>query len=665
VLKLIPLLALSLSSTYGQARFAVRIGWLPITDEERRQSAPTVDPDAGLEALFWRVHVLDEFKGDQDIERDLYHYVRLKIFNEKGKERAATIEIPAGRKEVSIVDIAGRTVKPDGTVLELKRDAIFTRDVVRAGGLKRKVKSFAMPGVEPGAIVEYRWKEVRFNAPMMYIRLQMQQEYPVRRVTYLVKPLPLDYSNGYQMSLWPFNCKPSPAQADRDGFHATTLENVPAYKEEPLMPGDANVRPWVLAYYHQDSKRDPDKYWEDEGKRAYKRLKGSLKVTDEIKAAAEKAVAGAGDDSEKSLALMRYLRKNLRGLYDRSVTDAERAAVIKSLPKSRYRTSAEVFKSGIGTADELNTLFAAMASSVGLEARPVLVSNRDDVAFHPSLADSYFLPNVDMGVKIGEDWRLFDVSTRLLPPHMLGWREEGAQALLSDPKKPRFIFSACSPPEASATRRTAEFSLATDGTLEGDITENYSGHTAAHERGDLEDQEPAKQIEDVKERIAKRFPQAEISAIQVQGVDTSEAPLVVRYHVKIPNYAQRTGKRLLFQPLFFQRGESPLFESADRRHDVVFPYGFQEADQVTIKLPDGFTLDNAENPGSLEFGKPGGYKLELAINQQGDLLAKRELIFGRLGILQFPLKSYPQLKKVFDEVHSRDGLTLSLKQDAK
>ncbi len=55
---------------------------------------PQVDKDAGVEALFWRVHVRDEVMGGQDLQRVFYHYVRLKIFDEKGKEQAATIDIP-------------------------------------------------------------------------------------------------------------------------------------------------------------------------------------------------------------------------------------------------------------------------------------------------------------------------------------------------------------------------------------------------------------------------------------------------------------------------------------------------------------------------------------------------------------------------------------------
>src|SRR3954449_6802495 len=135
--------------------------WLPVTPEERTLQ-PVVEPQAGVEALFWRVHVIDDFSGG-DLQRALYHYVRLKVFTPQGQQKATTITIPYGSllSKESISMVSGRTIKADGTVLELKSDAIHDREVVRIGRLREHVLSFAMPGVEPDTIVEYKWRELR------------------------------------------------------------------------------------------------------------------------------------------------------------------------------------------------------------------------------------------------------------------------------------------------------------------------------------------------------------------------------------------------------------------------------------------------------------------------------------------------------------------------
>src|SRR5215469_14959610 len=84
----------SLSSCLlSQPQKAIDVAWLPITDADRNLKAPVVEKNAGVEALFWRVHVRDELLGGQELQRVMYHYIRLKVFDEKGKEKVSTIEL--------------------------------------------------------------------------------------------------------------------------------------------------------------------------------------------------------------------------------------------------------------------------------------------------------------------------------------------------------------------------------------------------------------------------------------------------------------------------------------------------------------------------------------------------------------------------------------------
>jgi hypothetical protein len=641
---------------------AINTAWLPITDAERQMSQPVVDKNAGAEVLQWRVHVVDEATSD-GVDRSLYHYVRLKIFNQQGVDKAATIDIPYSAR-TAILYVTGRTVKADGSIVELKKDAIHDKELLRASGIRVKSKSFAMPALEPGAIVEYRWKESRYNNDsVLYFRLQMQREFPVQKVTYFVKPLSREIAGPYRMTIWPFNCRPTPLNLENDGFNSMSLMNVPAFREEPMMPGEPNVRPWVLVFYHDDQKRELEKYWNEVGKEAYQSLKQSLKTNDELKAAAAKAVEGATGE-ERVLRLIRYIRSNFKELYDRSVSDADRAKILKQMPKTRHRTSAEVFKSGIGTSDELNTLFAALALEVGIDARPALVGSRSDLIFDPEMKERYFLRSIDMAVRTGETWKLYDVSTRRLPSSMVSWNEEGMKALLSDPKKPVFIDPPLSPPTSSVSARTARLKLLDDGTVQGDVEEIYTGHRASDKRLEFEGESEARQQERFKEDITKRYPQSEVTNIRVENVADPEKPFTIRYAIKIPGYAQRTGKRLFFQPLYFQRGAAPLFSAAEREYEIHFPYAWQEMDVVTITLPDGFALDNAENPGGLDFGAPGAYKIQMQLMNKNQLTSTRELVFGNKGIIVFPKTAYPQMKKLFDEIHRRDSSSLSLRQVA-
>jgi len=659
------LLLLAAMPATAQSRAAIDTSWLPVTDAERSLASPVVEKNAGVEALFWTIHVQDEPTGDgRELERVLNHYVRLKVFDQKGAEKAATLDIPFEEK-VSILNLAARTIKPDGTALELAKDAVFERELVRASGIRVKVKSFAMPGVEPGVIVEYRWKEVRPGVNL-YMHLELQREFPAQRVTYYVKPLPhayTPYMRGtlLQMGLRAFNIAPPPLELEPNNFNSLTVENIPAFHSEPMMPSEPNVRPWVLIYYYDGRTQDPDKYWASEGKRIYDEWKEPLKIDDEIKRAAEAATEGVSGEEDKAAALIRYIRKNLREYSSRRVTAEERQRIAEERRKG-HRNSIEIFKSGIGNSGELNLVFAAMASCAGLDARPAFLADRTSLMFHKELTDTYFLHKSDMAVKIGDSWKLYEVSGSTLPASMIPWRDEGVMVLVGDPKTPRFVQSAISPPEASATTRAAHMTLAEDGTLEGDVEESYTGHAAATLRGEMAGRSEGGQREVVRGTIRKMFATAEMSKIVIEGLDDAEKPLKVRYHVKMPGYAQRTAKRILLQPLLFQHGNASLFSATERRHDIEFHHAWKESDRIDIKFPAGFVLDSGDIPRGLDFGKPGSYAVNMTLPPGSNVLvATRELTFGKDGNVIFPRESYPQLKLIFDEIHDRDNHVIALK----
>jgi hypothetical protein len=639
------------------------VAWLPVSAAEQQLKAPKVETDAGAEVLLWRVHVVDELLGSNaDLQRVFYHYVRLKIFDDKGKEKAATIDLPYGDRG-SILDVAGRTIKADGSVLDLDRKSIFKRDLVRAGGRKLKTISFAMPGVEPGAILEYRWRETVDDNRILYVRLHFQREFPVEQVTYFIKPLPRDYSAGYTMYMVPYNCAPSPLKQENDGYTSTTVQNIPASHEEIYAPAEANLSPWALLRYQLDSRKDADKYWNDIGRKSYQELKAALKTNDDIKAAVAEAIQGAKNDDDKIAAMINVTRSRVRDVFDRGVPDAEREKFFKSRPKDRLRTAAEIFRSGLGTASEMNVVFATMAQQAGLEARPAMVASRNEMRFNPKITvDDYFLDNIDMAVKQGDSWKIYDVSTKLLPPGMISWSEEGMYALITDPKTATFVTATAAPPESSTESRVAHLTLAVDGTLAGDVQESYSGHRAEDARRELGRESDAQREQWVQDHVTRMFPSSEVTEIKLTNIDDAAKSLELHYHLQAPLYAQVTGKRLLFQSSPFRRSIASPFTASERRYPIEFPYAWKEVDNISMQLPSGWKLDSADTPGNVDFGKPGSYTVTLGISPSNELVVKREMIFGNEGMLVFSEKTYPALKAVFDQIQLRDRHTLSLKE---
>src|SRR5882724_324021 len=160
--------------------------WKLIDPATLALKASIVEKDADAEAIFWEVHLTDELDGDTP-RTVMNHYIRIKIFSERGRESQSKIDIPF-LSNWRVTGIAARTIKPDGSIVELKKEDVFERTIKKENRLNIKAKSFAMPGVEPGSIIEYRWKEIKNDRLANYIRLYFQRDVPVQFVKYYIKP---------------------------------------------------------------------------------------------------------------------------------------------------------------------------------------------------------------------------------------------------------------------------------------------------------------------------------------------------------------------------------------------------------------------------------------------------------------------------------------------
>jgi Domain of Unknown Function with PDB structure (DUF3857)/Transglutaminase-like superfamily len=633
--------------------------WRPIDPAHLSLKNSTVEKDADAEGLFWEVRIDDNPEGDLIFT----HHLRVKVFTERGRESQSKVDLPYGNfsgSEIKIKDIAARTIKPDGSIVELKKQDIFERTIVRLSGLKVKAKSFAMPAVEPGCIIEYRWREVRVNRDANYIRLQFQRDIPVQRVQYLIKPYSYPDSTFNGITL---HAESTPWKKEKDGFYMTTMTNMPAVHEESRMPPEDEVKIWMLVFYQKAliDKHTPEKYWSELGKGYYDRTKSLIKANDEVKQMAASLTADAKTDDEKIARLFDFCRTKIKntGNDASGLTPDERAKLKEN------KNPSDTLKRAMGTGGDIDLLFAALANASGLDARIVLAPDRGDLFFNKELPNSYFVSPQNIAVNMGGTWKFFNPGYNYIPLGMLRWQEEGLQSLITDPKEPVWVETPMSSHEKSLIKRIGKLKLTDDGTLEGDVTVEFTGHFAIERKEDVDEESETQREENLREELKGQMSAAEITNIKIENVTDHVKPLVYTYHVRFPGYAQRTGKRLFLQPAFFQYGLGPLFATADRKYPVYFHYPWSENDLVEIDLPKGYALDSPDAP--LPFASPeiSEYKPNLAASTDGTLLVyKRSFYFGGKGAVLYPVHAYPALKTYFDTMHKQDNHSIALKQTA-
>src|SRR5689334_1187341 len=653
-------LLLCLFAFFAAPAWASGDDWKPLDPALLTMKSSTVEKDADAEGIFWEVKMDDNPEGDLIFN----HYLRVKVFTERGRESQSKIDIYYGQLDrlnnVKISDIAGRTIKADGSIVELKKEDIFDRTVVKASGLKFKARSFAMPAVEPGCIIEYRWKETRVDTYARYVRLNFQRDIPVQRVQYSVKPFPFEGMTFQSVTL---HGTPSKWAKDKNGFYSTTMTNVPALHDESQMPPEDQVKTWMLVFYQRatEDTNNVDKYWTEIGKYYYNEHKSEIKPNDEVKKMAASLVAYAKTDDEKLQRLFDFCRTKIKNVsLDSSGLSPEELAKIKE-----NKNPSDTLKRGTGRSSEIDQLFAGLANGLGFDARIVLAPDRGDLFFDKSLPNSYFVYPMNIAVKVGSDWKFFNPGFPHIPFGMLRWQEEGQQSLITDPNQPVWVETPMSGPEKSLVKRSATLKLNEDGMLDGDVRLEYTGHFAIERRMEIDEESESQREDDVKAEIKGRLNAAEITNVKIENIMDYSKPLVYTFHIRVPNYAQRTGKRLFLQPAFFQHGKEPMFATTDRKYPIYFHYPWSEDDHVEIGLPGGYKLDNADSPAPFGSGQISDYKVSLAVSTDGALLIyKRNFFFGGANTILFPVGSYTALKNYFDVLHKQDNHSIALKQAA-
>jgi hypothetical protein len=191
----IPLIAFLLTASLA---FAQDSEWRPVTTGDLSAASSEIERDADAEVMFWEVRVEDSYDRRAGFKTVLEHYIRIKIYTDRGREDNASVEIPFGKipslgARVSVSDIAARTTKPDGSVAVLDEKDVFEKETIKGDGIKLQAKSSVVPGIETGAIIEYRWKEVRRDTISFYVRLQLAREIPVRLVLVLAGKGPIRF----------------------------------------------------------------------------------------------------------------------------------------------------------------------------------------------------------------------------------------------------------------------------------------------------------------------------------------------------------------------------------------------------------------------------------------------------------------------------------------
>ncbi len=272
-------------------------------------------------------------------------YFRIKILKEEGR-KYADVEIPllseGGGGDVT--NIHARTIHRDGSIVNFEGKA-FTKDIVKAKGLKYTAKTFTLPDVQVGSILEYYYT---LDLPYIFnSHWILSDELFTKTAKFTLLPYTTDYDNTHVHWNWhllPEGAKP-PRQ-DPDKIVRLEVQNVPAFLTEDFMPPENELKARVDFTYTDDFEtKDAAQYWKNYGKK----LNHVVESFAGKRKAMEEAVAGIvspGDAPEVKLQkIYERVQEQMRNTsYELRKTEQE----IRREKEKQNSNVEEVWKRGYG-----------------------------------------------------------------------------------------------------------------------------------------------------------------------------------------------------------------------------------------------------------------------------------------------------------------------------
>jgi hypothetical protein len=558
--------------TCAAAMPAAASPWLPVTAQELQMTDDPQAPRAPAIVLYRQVD-----RDDNDsTERD---YVRIKILTDEGRQ-FGNVEIVFDNSRESIHDIEARTIRADGSIVNFA-GTIYDKQLAEGQGLNLRAKAFALPDVQVGSVIEYRYTQQMAYGNVFNSHWILSENLFTRDAKFSLQPnrrFLLRYS-------WPLGL---PEGTNRPALSGGVIRlethNVPAFVKEEHMPPENELKSRVDFIYVPDGEDDTDplRFWEKFGKARFKSVEDFL----DERRVMEQAVAQlvAPDDSPEVRLRKIYARvQQLRNLsYEPRKSEQEKDREHLQDAKD----VADVWQRGYGNGQQITWLFLGLVRAAGLHADPVLVSNRDAFFFDARYMNPGQLNTNVVLVSQGDQDLYLDPGAAFTPFGLLPWGKTGVRGLRLDKEGGKWIETPLPAASASRIEHTAELRLTASGALTGRVTTTYTGLEArgyrAHERN--EDATHRKQYleNQLKADIAAS---SDVSLINVPDWSSSESPLIAEYEISIPDWATVNGARALMAVGLFTGRWKHVFEHAVRLHPAYFPFPFECADDVRIELP--------------------------------------------------------------------------------
>jgi uncharacterized protein DUF3857 len=610
--------------------------WLPVSPEELQMKSEPKAPKASAIFLYRQVD-----RNDEDYSE--FTYSRIKVLTDEGRQYA-NVEIPYTRGEGTVRAVEARVIRPDGGIVDFNGE-IFDKSLVKARGLSMNAKTFTLPNVEVGSIIEYRYRRTLRFGYIYDSRWVLSDDLFTRHAKFTLRPA----ENFLLRWSWPLGlpADTKPPAKER-GLIRLETRDVPAFVSEEFMPPEDVMKYRVeFVYEGQDSdQKEEAAYWKAYGKRSNTHIQRFTKPSRALEEEVARVVQ-PGDSIEAKARKLYARAQQLRNV------SAERQATEQESQREKLAENSDaddVLKNGYGYGTEVTWFFHALLRAAKIDSSVVVISTRNRKFFDPRLMNSGDLNDSVVLVSLGGGDTVYcDPGVKYLPFAFLPWHETAVKGLRLDKDGGQWVTTTLPGRDDTRIERKAVMKLER-GSLEGKITVTYHGLEAAWRRYNERNEDATDRRKFLENDLEGDIPTGiDVELTNTPDWTSSEAPLVAEYQVTVPGYAAGAGSRLLMPVGLFSQAEKHMFEHAARVHPVYFSFPYRHADDITIELPTGWQTSTVPKARAVDVNIASYSSGTQAT--AGKLNIKREIT---LNTILVRLEHYPQLREFYQSVRAGD-----------
>lgn len=636
--------------------FAHAYDFPPISEEDKQFKEVPGIPGAPAAVLYRE-------EEDDDVKNH-YHmtYVRMKILTEAGRKYADVIaEFQKGFS--TIENVSGRTIHADGTIIPFD-GKVYDKEILKSKGFKIHAKSFTLPDVQVGSIIEFRYffryQDHWFVAPQWIVQNDLWQ----KKVHF--KFLPMDTYNYTLLnsreqaitgvswtSFCPKDAQPKLIQQPT-GQAVVELNgsNIAPFVDEPYMVSSPKFKFNVHFYYTTKNKQED--FWKQEGKFWSRDAEKFMSKKDGVAEQVAQLVSASDTPEQKVQKIYAFVSsmENQSFLQRRSEQEQKTLGLKDS-------SVSDILKQKSGNRDELTRLFVSMIRAAGIPAYLMTVTSRENNYFEPSyLSADQFDWEIAIVTVDGKEVFL-DPGCKFCPYGLLDWQSTATSGLRETADGTAIAETPAPTYMQAITQRVARFVMSANGTLEGTMKVGYIGQDSiTHRQAALRTDDEGRK-KDLEEEVKGWLPAgAEVSLVQEPVWNATTKDFVAAFHIKAA-IGNNAGKRMLAPLHVFQLNQGPMFPSAERVNGIYFYYPSREIDDITVTVPASLEVENLPQPENVKLDY-AMYKSEWS-RQQNNINVKRDLA---MAAFVFPQTDYKQLKGFYDQVKAGDDQQAILKVSA-